>query len=626
MKFLPEDQYHNNIIPLNVIYSGDDFSKPDVLTFIYKDIDTGQKGVLQIERPEIEVYICKPELRNYTHFRDWFKIEDCTKHKVHYRSRWSEIGKIMGISKDEARVSPYVFNADLNIENYYILNFIHEYPTDKAIELSIGYLDIENDIIRTDKFPEAGKYPINLVTYIDGSTKNAYTFILCKDDIPVGKKLPSLKPIYTEDGLRNELYSQIDKFKKSGPELQKKVHEMFDESYGSDFEYNFLLFDTEIELLKTLWDVIHACDNDYVEIWNEPYDLQNLILRLSELGYDPNDIIPDDRIELRSPISFYEDTNPVVHKRKHLAKLNTMCTFVDDMVQYAGIRSGRGKLQSTKLNYIAQKELKDTKLDYSESAELRYLYYVDFETAVIYNLKDVLLQYGIETHTKDMNTIYSRLYKNMCLPHQSFTTTLIVLYSFALFAFQRGYVLGTNKNKLKNVKRVNDYQALLDKIDPNIGEIDIEELVDLEDDESEEEDNSDKKKKKYQGAYVMNPLYMQPTGTKILGKDAKYVHQFVADEDIGSEYPTATSIDNICNETLVGKVFLDNEDDIDIPIYDSFEFKGDEYSKYKVNKSNFLIDSYAEKEYLEFGRIFLDLPSPSEVFEELDKHIEEVLK
>ena len=626
MRFLPEDEYYNDIIPLNIIYSNrDNFNEPDVLTVIYKDIVTDQKKVIHITNPEIEVYIVKPQYRDYDYYRDWFEIAKCDAVKVHYRTRWSELAKIMHISKEEARTSKYIFGADIEIENYYLMQFVHEYHTDKQPKLSCGYLDIENDIITLDRFPEYGETPINLVTYVDGATKNAYTFILCKDDIPDSYYLPSLRKDLDARELQSGLYEQIEHFKMHQDEFMKEVHEMFDDSYGSDFEYHFLMFEDELELIKTLWKVIHACENDYIQIWNMPYDMQNLMLRPLKLGADPNDIIPDERINPRFNIVFEEDKNPVAHKRKHICKTYTLSTFVDDMVQYAGIRSGRGKLPSTKLTDIAQAELQDSKLDYSEEGEIRYLFYLNFKKAIIYNLKDVLLQYGIENKTSDMTTIYSRLYNNLCFPHQSFTTTKIVLYSFTMFCFQRGYAIGTNRNKFNRDKPPVDYHKLVGQMDHETEEYEEYDLIELDVFEEEEDDASKKKKKKYQGAFVMNPLYMQPTGVEILNQPAKYVHEYVADEDIGAEYPTAASIGNMCNETLVGKVIINDISDIEVPIYNSFEFLGDEREKYKIDVSNFMMDIYTEGQFIEMGRIFLALPDVSEVLDEVEKNLEDLL-
>ena len=132
MKFIPLEMVRPHMIPLNIVYynpmtNGGDFSDPDVLTITYKDQDSGQKFVLDIKNPKIEIFITKPEKRTYTHMRDMFLMEDCDKYTVPYKSRWNFAAKKLELeSSDMAKASPYVFNADIAIETYYLIQFVME--------------------------------------------------------------------------------------------------------------------------------------------------------------------------------------------------------------------------------------------------------------------------------------------------------------------------------------------------------------------------------------------------------------------------------------------------------------------------------------------------------------------
>ena len=83
-----------------------------------------------------------------------------------------------------------------------------------------------------------------------------------------------------------------------------------------------------------------------------------------------------------------------------------MPVFTDQMVNYAAIRKGREELRSTTLNYIGQKELEDEKLDYSEDGNIKTVSYNNYLRYILYNIKDVLLQGGIEQATSDLETYY----------------------------------------------------------------------------------------------------------------------------------------------------------------------------------------------------------------------------
>lgn len=623
MKFLPRELVRPHIIPLNIFYTcPPDFSEDDVLTIIYKDQDSLQKFVFEIKNPKIEIYIVKPEFRNYDYMRDYIEISQCDVYRVSYRSRWREAAKILKLpSGEDAKVSPYLFNIDIAIETFYLLQFVKEYPSDAPKLLSQGFLDIENDIIQCDGFPEYGETPINAVTYVNAETRDVYTLVLTKDHLPV---VPPTHNQYSQiKEYKEKFYAQVKAFEDDIPAFVKLCHEKFDKINGV-FTYNIMTFDDEYSLIKTLFDIIHQTDNDYIGIWNMPYDMQNLITRGDHLGHNREDYIPDKRFRSQR-VYFKEDTNPMAHKRKHECITSTIPTFVDDMVHYAGIRAGRGVIPSLRLNAVAMKELKDEKYDYSEVSDIKHLYYDDFFKFVLYNIKDVLLLENLSKKTKDMNVIYSRMYQMCVFPREAFTTTKVVWHSLIKFMYDRGFVPGINRNKGNRTKKIIDYAAQLrgqfGESNPTLEEeyVDEDEFFDIISDEDDDDnDDASKKDEKYQGAFVMNTLHMKSTGTKIMGKESQFLHDNVADSDVGSEYPTAINTGNMSNETLVGKVYLEEPDNIEVPIPEGFIFRGDDEEKYKLDKSNFMLETYTEGDIFNFGKTFLDLPSPDEVFNDLD--------
>lgn len=624
MKFLPLELVRPHIIPINITYyNPKDFNEVDVLTIVYKDLDSGEKIVYEIKEPAIEIYIVKPENRTFYHMRDMIEMDLCDKYKVKYRSRWNFAAKKLQLnSSEEAKASPYIFNADIQIETFYLIQFIMEYPCDKTKSLSLGKLDIENDIIQCEDFPVYGETPINAVTYINMETDDVYTLVLLKDNLPIYS--PNHRLYQQVEDLRVHFKNQVQEIINNPSIVENKCHETFDELYPG-MKYNLLYYNEEADLIKDLFKIIHQTDNDYIGIWNSPYDMQNLMLRPAHLGLDVNKIIPDDRFSIQV-VSFKEDTNPQAHKRRHDCITSTIPSFVDDMVHYAGIRAGRGVLPSTKLNAIAQKELKDEKYDYSEVSDIKHLYYDDLLKFIIYNIKDVLLLKGIENKTKDSYTIYNRMYTMCVFPKEAFTTTKVVWHSLIRFMYTKGYVPGTNRNKGKHHKAIIDYSAKLNG--EEIEEMDDDDFINsyfgIEDDsnDSNSENTDDKKDEKYSGAMVMNTLHMKPSGMKIMDKDAKYVHENVADQDITSEYPSAINTCNISNETLVGKIYLEHPDEIEIPICEGFEFRGEDREKYKMDKGNYLLEAYTEDDVLSFGTLFLGLPDPENVLSDIARIIQ----
>lgn len=537
MKFLPPEMVTPSIIPLNFIYDrGAEFGQ-DTLTIIFKDNDSGMKSSYTIKQPVIEAYFVKPEYRTFDNdlSHHWYPIEKCYKKVVPYASRFYEAAKELGLENSEqAKLNPYVYGLDIEVENFYLIQFVKEYPCHEVKNINCGYFDIENDIIRIDHFPEYGETPINAVTYIDGNTKTAYTLILAKSDIPV---VSEKHPKYAEyEDLRERWTDQMKDIKSHIPEFIQYLHSKYDENYPG-FEFYLAFFDDEIQLIQAFWDIVKTCNNDFVYAWNLPYDAQNMMNRPGILGYNVNDIIPDEKITKDDPNSsvlFVEDKNAKVAKRKHQCVTWTLPTFLDQMVIYAGIRSGRGELASTKLNYIAEIELKDEKLDYSEDADIKTLFYRNLKKFIEYNLKDVLLQWGIETKTMDIQTIYSRMYDLFVTPSQSFTTTKVVLHALYSYALGKGFILGHNRNKNHKNLVLPKYGEIFSNVTDDTSEEEYFNDVFGIDDESTDEESEDGtvKREKYAGAFVMNPLYINPTGVMIRGKPSKFVHDHVVDLNI----------------------------------------------------------------------------------------------
>lgn len=540
MKFLPPEMVTPAIIPLNFIYDrGTEFGQ-DTLTIIFKDNDSGMKSSYTIKQPVIEAYFVKPEYRTFDNdlSHHWYPIEKCYKKVVPYASRFYEAAKELGLENSEqAKLNPYVYGLDIEVENFYLIQFVKEYPCHEVKNINCGYFDIENDIIRIDHFPEYGETPINAVTYIDGNTKTAYTLILAKSDIPV---VSEKHPKYAEyEDLRERWTDQMKDIKSHIPEFIQYLHSKYDENYPG-FEFYLAFFDDEIQLIQAFWDIVKTCNNDFVYAWNLPYDAQNMMNRPGILGYNVNDIIPDEKITKDDPNSsvlFVEDKNAKVAKRKHQCVTWTLPTFLDQMVIYAGIRSGRGELASTKLNYIAEIELKDEKLDYSEDADIKTLFYRNLKKFIEYNLKDVLLQWGIETKTMDIQTIYSRMYDLFVTPSQSFTTTKVVLHALYSYALGKGFILGHNRNKNHKNLVLPKYGEIFSNVTDDTSEEEYFNDVFGIDDESTDEESEDGtvKREKYAGAFVMNPLYINPTGVMIRGKPSKFVHDHVVDLDVTSD-------------------------------------------------------------------------------------------
>ena len=652
MKFLKGvDPEVNHVMLLNILYFNErDYEQDDVLSIVYKDIDTGEKFVENIVKPEIEVYIVKEEYRNQVKgiVRDWYPKEWMEPRRVRYRNRYAQIARILELpDKEWAKTSPYVAWSNIDIKAYYCIQFELEYSNNRTKHLNVGFLDIENDTIELEGFPEYGETPINAVTYIDEPSLTVYTLLL-DNYTPSHYKNP-------KTGLPYDNRDQVAEFRENIDQFKVELNEMFEPSYGK-LDYNILFFSNEIDLIQTLFKLIEACNCDFCQIWNLPYDMGNLLLRPSRLGVFPAEICCSGKFRIRQAFCV-PDNNPVAHKRKHKVQLSHPTVFVDQMVNYAGIRSAQGKIPSLKLNAIAREVLKDEKIDYSEEGNIRTLVYVDYKKFVIYNIKDVLLQLGIHRITGDIDDVYTRMYRNCELNNEVFTTTTMLTNSLYVELYRMGFIVGNNRNKMNSETRnVLSAQAEEDAEFESIKDPDAVMMSqDYEPEEEQSEENSDtakKKKKKvdFEGAMVMNPNRMLSSGVRIDGIENDKIHEHVIDQDVTSLYPTIMIILNLCNETMIGRVeFIDDKYDyfrklgiivnIDprtgkamltdeqlhryemerLPMYGYSFLDKEDQNSYKINISDDFTMKITEEAIEEIGTDYLNLPSFEEMLDEFNK-------
>lgn len=613
MRFLGIEAENRDIMPLNFIYKSE-YKKPDYLMIVWKDINTGEKFVTNIENPEIYIYIVKEQYRgkeptpdepfnkSSRYCTDFLFMEQCDKIKVKYRQRRFVAAKILNIDPDCVDSSPYVAGTDIDIRHWYFVEFLHEYKNELPKTLNVGYFDIETDsrgFTKNELFSAHGKMPITCITYICDARHQVFVFI---------RNNP-------EYGRMDEIVNNLDK-------LKQQMIDKFTPKYG-EAEYLLLLFDDELEMLKAFWKMVNFLEDDFMLAWNAPFDVGNLLYRPSELGGDITEIIHDKRFQVPC-FDFREDRDTfVLHKKKHKMVFTVMPLIECQMKLYAGIRSAKHKMPSTALDNIANLEIGAQKDKYEDYGDINKFLLNDFWNYILYNVNDVWLQVGINRKVKDTDDMYARMYSNQVLSDEVFTSTKLwaqfIKYSLEE---EEGMILGNNKNKnIAPTQEIIEYGFDSDAEDDDEDESDeeLEAILNEINDKQSLIDSTTGKKRKFAGAVVQNPKRMSPTGVKINSKDAKYVHKNAIDGDITSEYPSAIEITNASNDTFVGKAYLDNDDNVNLPFYDSYSLIDDDAAKYKINKAALVMETVAQGEYLIAGELAFGLPSIGELDRELSE-------
>ena len=591
---LPSD---GNYILFNDIYSKNlnDEKTKDVITLIFKNLDTGEKIIREIKNPEMEVYVAKPEalLGDYNNID--IDIEQVELHDVKYNDILRETAKLIGKEdyfwkcirerrfEDLNRIkeSNKLFSSDRNIEDFYKFKSLHYFGEKELTNTTKGFYDIEADIAlgSIDFKNGTGTAPINAITMIDDSKGICYTVLLRNPDNPLIQEL--------EDDIVN---------------FKEFLHDMFDNDFGV-LEYKIAFFDDEVELIKALFGIIHTLKLDFMLAWNQSFDIAYMISRLIKAGINPADVMCHPDFNFKECKYMPDKKNFEIKKKTDIVKLSSYSVFMDQMINYASIRKSQSQLDSFKLDYIGELETGHGKLDYSNiTTKLRELPYKNYRLFVAYNIRDVLVQRSIEQKTNDIGVIFYRAYTSNTRYNKIFKEiTFLTNVAFDDF-LAMGIVLGNNINALKYNNNKEEYNAL---IDFDTGEEDdVKSVV--------------KAKKKFRGAIVGSPLLILANGICLIGdRKSRSLYRFVVDFDYGGLYPTILELFNIYKSTMIGKIKRTG------PISEKEKFLADSDSENDVeyDSGSKFIEDITTNEAILLGERYMHLPTPTELFDILEKEL-----
>lgn len=441
-----------NISLLNTIYHKprkQENGKYDTgsIDIIYKDLDSGEKKLEHIADPEYTYYMVN-EGEDFDASYNHFMVE---KEKVHpvtckYRNLKRDIAEKTGNlnffmenikngnmgENDKLFTIPTIFNADMNIEDYYRMRFSQLYRNE-PYQIDKLYFDIEVDTIDIEGMPTNGQCPVNAITVVHDGSKTAYTFLLKNPKNPLIEQFQNIK----------DLSKRAKKF------VQDSVGGWKNEiRFGLDqFQYKFLFYDEEINMLHDFFHLINTLKPDIAAAWNIAFDIQYLIERIRMLGYSPEKIIchPDFPVK---EAWYYEDKRAAkFEERGDYAQISAYTVYICQMITFASIRKGQ-RIPGYKLDYIGMIIAKVRKLDYSHiTLTLKKLPYLDYYVFVFYNIMDTIVQKCIEEKINDLTFTYNKTIINNTRFCKVYRQT-VHLINRGISEFNKmGYVMGNNCNK-----------------------------------------------------------------------------------------------------------------------------------------------------------------------------------
>ena len=496
----------------------------DFLTLIYKDYDTGLKYVHEMTSPTYTYYMANDDSR-VQYNRLFIDRSDATPITVKHKDLEKDIAERVGMKdfyydnknngnkreNKKLHLHPDVFNSDMNLEDWYRLQFSKTYKNEPG-SITKAFFDIEVDIINAvGDFPEPGECPINAISLILQEQRVVYVFLL-----------------------RNKNNPQIAEFEKivsSNPEFYRELTDFvvnavggpaFAEKFKIDFKYKFLFYDEdkEIYLIRDFFAAINSFKPDFALAWNMGFDMPYIIERIHRLGYNPAEIMCSPDFMNKVAIYYVDERNKSdFAERGDFCQLSSYTTFLDQMIHFASRRKGQGKFISFSLDYIGQVIAKVRKLDYKHiTTNIAELPYKAYKTFVFYNIIDTIVQYCIEFLTQDIEYVFAKANQNCTRYQKVHRQTVYLTNRVTKEMDENGFIIGNNNNKY-----------------------------------------NPKPTEKFPGAFVADPL--QLSNYARMYTSGMYINCFdnSVDFDYSALYPSIIREFNIAPNTQIGRLMIQRE-------------------------------------------------------------------
>lgn len=549
-----------------------------VMTLVYKDLDSGMKHVEEISDPDYEYYMIHPDKR-VDYNRLFVPKTDVDLITVPFGALEKDIALRLGMkdfyfdnirtgNRGENRklhIHPDVFNSDMNIEDHYKFRFDKMYQN-QTFPITKAFFDIEADTINMmGDFPEPGECPINAITLICQDVSQVYTFLLRTKSNP---QIAEFEKQVNDGSIFPELKEFVIQAV-GGPEVAA--------SYEINFNYNFLFYDEddEINLIKDLFVAINMHKPDFALAWNMGFDIPYIIQRIINLGYDPCDIMchPDFKHKM---VKYFVDERMKneLAERGDFAAISCYTVYLDQMIQFASRRKGQSKFLSFSLDYIGEHIAGVRKLDYKEiTTNIAELPYKSYKTFVFYNIIDTIVQYCIEMKTKDIDYVFGKALLNNTR-YSKVHRQSVYLTNRACKVFEsQGFIIGNNANKFNS-----------------------------------------KPDAKFPGAFVADPEKINnDSRLQIYGLFINLFDNCV-DFDFASLYPSIIRQFNIAANTIIGKLIIDDK------VHDKENISDMD----KWTRASAFMEDIQSQQWLEFASRWFNLPDYTTLYHEIERFFTQI--
>lgn len=291
-----------NVTLLNVTYIkyNKHMNQKECFRVIYKT----ENGEVKFsdEPPLADIFIVKPEYRNYQYTKPQERIDHMDKitcnvseiQKViaKHSGEWGENILRQAYVQNDYKLRnqlyrwPYAYGCDFQPEFYFYRRWFQEHEIGMP-KLSKAFLDIELDLIDyqidLSDIKNTAHAPVNLISVVLQETKEAFMFVLRPYKPPLNSSQERIDMYNKQIKDHNYMISHLDEFY---DDLRKR----FDPVYPG-FSYQLREYVQEIDLITDMFRLINKRKPNFCGIWNMRFDIQYLYYRIIQLGYDPSSIM-----------------------------------------------------------------------------------------------------------------------------------------------------------------------------------------------------------------------------------------------------------------------------------------------------------------------------------------------
>ena len=382
-------------------------------------------------------YITKDIFKNH---KDKKESEELSKVDTYYSTQsqlYKNIAKRLNqptfdTSPRTINKSPYLYGTSLDSRTY--LKYLYMKNNNNFIsDYRVGFFDIEYDMLK------------NEIIIISLISKKRLTVGILKS---FADKIPN---IYEK---LNYLYSKY----------------IPDNIYKKRLDIEFVILNTEIELIRYVMQKANNYDIDILTAWNVKYDITTIMEAIDKTKYSYADIFHYDKIpEKYKHFSFKEGKSVKkteagreiaipIEERWHTIKSSTNYIIVDTMSVHRYIRAGGATVPGGySLDNILKTEGVDTKLKFDSNKGFKgiewHLNMIKNKPAeyIIYNIWDVMSMMIMDDKTKDLQVSFPVL---SGVSHFDIFNSgpKRIIDALTFFYLERGRVLGVKDMSEENDK------------------------------------------------------------------------------------------------------------------------------------------------------------------------------